>query len=84
MRLSSICLISGFWVVTAKPPVFPDTFQLESQSKFSSGGRRKFSWGFFHSVAYGGHLYLVCPVCDVTIWRHIYISKPTFWRSLLT
>jgi len=20
-----------------------------------------------HSVAYGGHLYLVCPVCDVTI-----------------
>jgi len=36
-----------------------------------------------HSVAYGGHLYLVCPVCDVTIWRHAHVSKPTFWRSLL-
>jgi len=32
----------------------------------SSGVRRKFSWGV-HSVAYGGHLYLVCAVCDVTI-----------------
>jgi len=40
--------------------------------------------GGFHSVARGVHLYLVCAVCDVTIWRHIYVSKPTFWRSLLT
>jgi len=32
----------------------------------SSGVSRKFSWGV-HSVAYGGHLYLVCAVCDVTI-----------------
>jgi len=39
---------------------------------------------FFHSVANGGHLYLVCAVCDVTIWRHNHVSKPTFWRSLLT
>jgi len=23
--------------------------------------------GGFHSVAYGGHLYLVCALCDVTI-----------------
>jgi len=38
----------------------------------------------FHSVAYGGHLCLVCAVCDVTVWRHIHVSKPTFWRSLLT
>ena len=52
-----------------------------------SGVRRKFSWGF-HSVAYGGRLYLVCAVCDVTIRRHIHVSKPTFcevcwpqWRS---
>ena len=22
--------------------------------------------------------------CDFTIWRHIHVSKPTFWRSLLT
>jgi len=38
--------------------------------------------GGLHSVAYGSHLYLVCAPCDVTIWRHIHISKPTFWRSL--
>jgi len=37
----------------------------------------------FHSVAYGGHLYLVCAVCDVTIWRHIHVSKATFWRRFL-
>ena len=43
-----------------------------------------FMGGHFHSVAYGGYLYLVCAVCDVTIWRHIYVSKPKFWRSLLT
>jgi len=30
-----------------------------------SGARKKFSWGF-HSAAYGGHLHLVCAVCDVT------------------
>ena len=41
-------------------------------------------WGGVHSVAYGGHLYLVCGVCDVTIWRNIYVSKPTFSRNLLT
>jgi len=35
-------------------------------------------------VAHGGHLHLECAVCDVTIWRHTYVSKPTFWRSLLT
>ena len=36
-----------------------------------------------HSVAYSGHLSFVCAVCDVTIWRHIHVSKLTFWRSLL-
>jgi len=40
--------------------------------------------GGFHSVAYGGHLCLVCAVYDVTIRRHIHVSQPTFWRSLLT
>jgi len=29
-------------------------------------------------------LHLVCAVCDVTIGRHITVSKPTFWRNLLT
>jgi len=28
---------------------------------------QKFSWGGFHSVAYGGHLFLVCGLCDVAI-----------------
>jgi len=49
-------------------------FQWRTQKIFMRG---------FHSVAYGGHLYLVCALCDVTIWRHIHVSKPTFWRSLL-
>jgi len=40
--------------------------------------------GRFGSRSYGGYLYLVCTVCDVTIWRHFHVSKPTFWRSLLT
>jgi len=35
-------------------------------------------------VAQGGHFYLVCAVCDITILRHSLVSKPTFWRSLLT
>jgi len=46
--------------------------------------RRKFSSGEVHSVACGNNLYLVCAVCDVTIWRHIHVCKPTFWRSFLT
>jgi len=40
--------------------------------------------GGVRSGSYGGHLYLVCALCDVTIWRHFHVSKPTFWRSLLT
>jgi len=31
-----------------------------------SGVSRKFSWGVY-SAAYGGHLFLVCGLCDVTI-----------------
>jgi len=48
-----------------------------------SGVHRKFSLGGVHSVAYGGHLCLLWVVCDITIWRHIHVSKPTFWQSLL-
>ena len=34
----------------------------------SSGVRRNFSWGWgFQSVAYGGHLFVVGSLCDVTI-----------------
>jgi len=31
--------------------------------------------GGFHSVAQSGHLYLECTICDVTITRHIHVSK---------
>ena len=44
---------------------------------------QKIFMGGFHSVAYGGHFYLVCAICDVTIGCHIHVSKLTFWRSLL-
>jgi len=47
---------------------------------------QKIFMGRFHSVACGGHLYLVCAVCDVTIWRHIHVSKERFgdvcWRNM--
>jgi len=56
---------------------------LQTDTNCTSGIRRKFAWGGVRSGSYGGHLYLVCAVCDVTIWRHIHVSKPTFWRSLL-
>ena len=32
----------------------------------------------------GGHCYWIYAVCDVAMWRHIHVCKPTFWRSLLT
>jgi len=48
--------------------------QWRTQKIFMGGGG---------SGSYGGHLYLVCAVCDVTSWRHFHVSKPTFWRSLL-
>ena len=38
-----------------------NTDQLRTQKIFMGG---------FHSVSYGGHLYLVCSHCDVTIWRY--------------
>jgi len=38
----------------------------------------------FHSVKYGGHFYFVCTVSDITIGSHIHVSKPMFWRILLT
>jgi len=35
-------------------------------------------------MAYVGHFYFVCAVCNVTSGRHIHVSKPTFCRSFLT
>jgi len=43
-------------------------------------------WKISQSVHlwYGGHCYWIYAVCNVTIWRHVCVCKPTFWRSLLT
>jgi len=46
--------------------------------------QKNFHREVFLPVACGGYLYLVFAVCDVTDWRHINVSKPTFWQSLLT
>jgi len=35
-------------------------------------------------VVCGGHCYWVCAVSDITLRRHIHVSYPTFWQSLLT
>jgi len=36
------------------------------------------------AMAYSDHCYWIYVVCDVTIWRHVHVCKPTLWRSLLT
>jgi len=35
--------------------------------------QKLFMCGGFHAVAYGGHLYLVCALCDATVWHHIHV-----------
>jgi len=39
-----------------------------------------------HSVAYDGHLYLICAVFDVTIWRYIMFPNQRFgevcWHNI--
>ena len=44
---------------------------------------QKIFMGGIHWATCGGHLYLVCAICDVTISRRIKVSKATFWWSLL-
>ena len=43
-----------------------------------------FMGGSFSGIL--GHLYLLCAVCDVTIWRHFQVSNPTFcevcWHNM--
>jgi len=36
------------------------------------------------ALAHGCHCYWMYAVCDGTIWHHIRVWKPTFWRRLLT
>jgi len=40
--------------------------KIRKMSTLPSGVRKNFHGGF-HSVAYGGHLYLLFALCDVTI-----------------
>jgi len=61
-----------------------DTPNIYERHSCTQWRTQKIFMGGFHSVAFGGHLYLVCAVCDVTIWRHIHVSKPTFSRNFLT
>ena len=49
-------------------------------NRHQSRTQKNFMGGVFSSGSYGGHLYLLCAVCDVPIWRHIHVFK----RSLLT
>jgi len=77
------CTSATCYFLDATTTFFLITQQWTSHAT-TSEVRRKFSCGSFHSVAYGGHLYLVCAFCDVTVWRQIHVFKPTFWRSLLT
>jgi len=67
---------------TVRTLLFNENF-IRTTNTISSGARRNFSWGV-RSMAYGGHIYFVSAVYDVTIGRHIHVSKTTFWRSLLT
>jgi len=56
--------------------------RLHTKARWRSIANGWFQWraqtifmGVFHSVAYGGHLFVVCSLCDVTIWGHIHVSK---------
>jgi len=69
------CIITFSLQSTSPSKYFWDPYLVD---KLSSVAYAENFHGGFHSVAYGGHLYLVCAVCDVTIWSHIHVSKPTF------
>jgi len=62
----------------------PAGFFWQCSCTHSVACAENFHGGGVGSRLYGGYLFLVCTVCDVTIWRHFHVSKPTFWRSLLT
>ena len=44
-----------------------DHLVIEISACFASGVRSNFHGGGVGSGSYGGHLHLVCAVCDVTI-----------------
>jgi len=80
-----LCLLNRThcYVWIRRKNLWPFVFEMHlMETQDCSDVCRKFSWGF-HSVVYSGHLYLVSAICDVTIWHHVYVSKPTFWRSFL-
>jgi len=45
--------------------------------KYCPGSDVHIAWGLV-AVAYGGHCYWVWAVCDITLWRQIHVSNPTF------
>jgi len=79
-----LCLTNSYVVVymwskwPALNRIFWECFCVEQRHM------QKIFMGYFYSVACGGHWYLVCADCDVTVWRHIQVSKPTFSRNWLT
>ena len=73
------------WIGKKVPNFTFNTKRMSNKSTVDAVGHEKiFMEGVFLSVACGGHLHFMFSVCDVTIWRHIHVSKLTFWRSLLT
>jgi len=96
LHLALLENFTKWFLQSARHSRFSNIFVLNFRNWRFYNKNRCFAWclyavayaenfhGGFHSGAYGGHLYLVCTVCDVTIWRHIYVSKPMFCWSLLT
>ena len=76
VRCTRFRLNNKRWALLSKKQFLPISLRVAYSENFHGAG--------FHSVAYTGHLHLVCAVCDVTISRRIHVSKPTFRRSLLT
>jgi len=62
------------WTVDTEKMTFTCIWvHLSSPELQSMAHAENFHRGVFHSVAYGGHLHLVCAFCDVTIWRNRHI-----------
>jgi len=87
----SVCLLvkvmlhySAFQPLERRFALFCSTKISFAQPTLAMAYTENFHWGRGHAVAYGGHFYFLSAVCDVIIARHIPVSKPMFWRSLLT
>jgi len=54
-------------------------FIVDVSRVYASGVGRKFSWGFSFNGRWWSFVFGVR-----SLWRHIHLSKPMFWRSLFT